>query len=1057
MVTWVPVLRRPLAGSTPTSVRVLAIHLLVAGCAPDGGGRSVPDAEPPRVDAASPGADAGPPGFDASPPSDATPDDAAPPPPDGAGSGSDARPPLPEPIRINEVQSRNGGTWVDARGVLSDWIELSNAGPTAVDLTGYALADDDDPDTVLTAAPGLTVPPGGVVVLFADDAPAEGPDHLAFRISGEGDELRLWNPAGTLIDRVEVPPLAENESFARTPDGRGDFGICGWATPGRPNGEQCGPPPPPALPDDEVYAAYVWPEPWPTAPSPLALAELALRPAAGGEAFVEILNVSDAPVPLAGWRLTLALHGPGRPAPEPGDGETHALGEAGETLAPGARRTYPVDEAWRIRWNSSETEVVVALFGPDQAFATDRVDAMAWPEGATLARRPDATGRHMFCAVATPGALNDACDPLAERPIADRVRHLRTPGDFRRLAQGGTSVGVEQVKWLLDMAADDTLYFLDTARWDLHYTFVREAILGQPHLDRCDPQENALFYDGWLAFSEVNYFRSEGRRFLMGTLVHHAGADLYTVEYAAGDVLTADQMRRGFLAVMAHVDDHRKYALRAADAGQLERVRALNGRLPLVGPNAPFRGVTYQPLTEAVGYGVLTYVSADALERTPLGEQVIVVTDRVPNDIPLVGGLVTEAFQTPLAHVNLLSRNRGTPNMALRDARNDPRLAPHLGTLVRLTVGPGAFEVVPAPPEEALAFWEARRPSGEPLRPRVDRTLRGVVPLSAHTFADLPALGGKAAQFAELYRVQSRDPDCPGPLTVPPDAAAVPVVHGLEHFEASGAAALLAGFEADPQFRADPAVREAGLAEVRGAILAHPVDPALLGDVEAYVVEHFGAGKARFRSSSNTEDLPGFNGAGLYTSTSADAADPASSVADALRTVWASLWNRRGYDERTFHNVAQDGVAMAVLVHAAYPAERANGVAISRNILEPLYRDHYINAQIGEASVTNPAPGVTSDQLVFRRRSPPSIEYLGRSSLTGGRPVLSDPEVAGLSCRLAAIHAHYKPLLDPAGTQRWFAMDTEFKLLDDARVLLFKQARAYAFGAVEIPADCREF
>ena len=53
------------------------------------------------------------------------------------------------------------------------------------------------------------------------------------------------------------------------------------------------------------------------------------------------------------------------------------------------------------------------------------------------------------------------------------------------------------------------------------------------------------------------------------------------------------------------------------------------------------------------------------------------VVDFIFRHIPLIGGLVTEAFQTPLAHVNILSRGRNTPNMALRDARHDPRLAPY--------------------------------------------------------------------------------------------------------------------------------------------------------------------------------------------------------------------------------------------------------------------------------------------------------------------------------------------------------------------------------------------
>jgi hypothetical protein len=515
-------------------------------------------------------------------------------------------------------------------------------------------------------------------------------------------------------------------------------------------------------------------------------------------------------------------------------------------------------------------------------------------------------------------------------------------------------------------------------------------------------------------------------------------------------------MRRSFFTAMRHVPHPERWSMRPQDARQIANMLEMDGQAPMVGPNAPFRGVTFQPLTEGLAYGILTLVPSEQLASTPLGPQVIVVTDQVPNDIDLVGGLVTEAFQTPLAHVNLLSRNRGTPNMALADARSDPRVAPLLGTLVRLEVTTGAFTMAPAEPAEAEAFWESRRPSGEPFRPRLDTGVRGVVPLDTATIDDLPAIGGKAAQYAELYRVVSAGRGCEGPLNVPRGAFAIPLVHSLEHFEASGAAAILQALRADPEFRSDPRARSLGLARVRAAIRAHPIEPALLAEVEAAVTERFGGERVRFRSSSNTEDLPGFNGAGLYTSISGEIDDPERRIDDALRTVWASLWLQRGYDERDYHNIAQEGVAMAVLVHPAALSEEANGVAISRNILEPIRRDHYLNVQLGEASVANPAPGVTTDQLLISPLRGAAPQYLARSSLSPGVPVLSLEEVRHVSCVLGAIHAHYRPLLDPDAENQWFAMDVEFKLVGPERALSVKQARAYSFGGQEPPADCRQ-
>jgi len=489
-------------------------------------------------------------------------------------------------------------------------------------------------------------------------------------------------------------------------------------------------------------------------------------------------------------------------------------------------------------------------------------------------------------------------------------------------------------------------------------------------------------------------------------------------------------------------------------------VRSIEGSVPLVGPNAPFEGVTYQPLTEGVTFGTLRFVAASDLENTALGPDVIVVTDDVPNDIPLVGGLVTEAFQTPLAHVNVLSQNRGTPNAGLKHARE--ALAASFDRLVRLEVSPAGLLVDDADPEEARAFIESRRPAGPRVAARLDTSLRGVQPLSGHGLASLPAIGAKAAQLAELGA--ARVPYCGGRslIETPATPFAVPLVHSLEHLEQSGARALLDDLETQADFVADPIARARGLAAVRDLIESAPVEPVLLAEVEAAVRERFGAERVRFRSSSNTEDLPGFNGAGLYTSVSAELGDDSRRVDDALRAVWASLYNARAYDERTYSHIDERSVAMGVLVHPAFRGERANGVAVSRNVLDPTRGDiYYLNAQAGEASVTNPAPGVATEQLNYRWGREPPIVYQSESSLLGalaGAPsqVLASDEVFDLVCALRTVHEVFQPLLDPMGEDAWFGMEVEFKFLGPERRLLIKQARPHSFGTPTPYGDCRE-
>ena len=66
--------------------------------------------------------------------------------------------------------------------------------------------------------------------------------------------------------------------------------------------------------------------------------------------------------------------------------------------------------------------------------------------------------------------------------------------------------------------------------------------------------------------------------------------------------------------------------------------------------------------------GKLRFVTAANLETEYLSFRDIVVLDHVPNDISVVVGMITEEFQTPLAHINVLAQNRHTPNMGLKGA-----------------------------------------------------------------------------------------------------------------------------------------------------------------------------------------------------------------------------------------------------------------------------------------------------------------------------------------------------------------------------------------------------
>ncbi|MGC4089793.1 MAG: PEP/pyruvate-binding domain-containing protein [Polyangiaceae bacterium] len=946
---------------------------------------------------------------------------------------------LPLELRINEVVADNEGVWLDEQGEADDYVELFNPTSAPLDLSAYLLFDGSGGYPL----PSRVLQPGEALLVWADDSPEQGPLHLPFKVSAGGERLRLISADARLVDEVSVPALAPHHAYVRLPDGRGKFVDCGWASPARKNGAECGPPHATEAPRLDDFAPYAWPSPWPATPTPLRLSEARLLPAD----FVEVENTSDQVVELGDFALRVAPMNPRVPYPTFELGEALAWPQA--TLAPGEIIAVSVAEAALADVRASANfEGALTLFDAGSGDAIDRLVFSDWPEGATLARdtsTPAAAFR--YCNQATPGRQNDACDPLQSRPVGRYLHALHTPGDFHALSFAHAGLGEESLGFMVNMEQGGTVTFLNSKDFPTHYNYVREELLQQGPVDICTPEGRTAYQVAWASFVRKNMLASEGRLFEVGSLFKHAGTELSTVLIVDVNLIPPERLKRVFFSLMEQTPDPQNWAVRPMSPAQAQRFSAVEGELPLVATDAPYRGVSYQPLVPGVTFGTLRWASAEDLPSLQLGPRDIVLTDSLPNDIPLIAGLITEAFQTPLSHVNVLSRARGTPNMALRDAHLHPRVAPLLGKLVRLEVAGFDFQLSLADPAEALAYWEMKQPSEAALVPRLDTDVRGVVPLEGRSLADLPAVGGKASQLAELGRVEL----CEG-ASIPAQAFAIPLVHSLEHYEASGANALLAELRKNPAFSADEAVRAEGLARVRARVMATPVDPALLREVVSAISERWPPGRVRFRSSSNVEDLAGFNGAGLYASEGVDVdAASAPSVEQAVLGVWQSLWNDRAFAEREYYHVDQSRVAMAVLVHPGFPSERANGVVVSRNVLSPEAEGQiYVNAQVGEALVTNPAPGISSDELAYVLDSAEET-YFRHSTFSPDAPVLSAAEAAQLACSVVRIHDHFEPLLDPQQSNPWFAMNMEFKLMGPERSLVIKQARPYSFGQ-EMPA-----
>jgi hypothetical protein len=94
--------------------------------------------------------------------------------------------------------------------------------------------------------------------------------------------------------------------------------------------------------------------------------------------------------------------------------------------------------------------------------------------------------------------------------------------------------------------------------------------------------------------------------------------------------------------------------------------------------------IVYLPLNPGESWGYLRLFPESNDDLTPID---IPVFDELPLDLSVVAGCITKAVQDSSSHVNLKSKERGTPNMVLRDAGpTQPRLEPFLNKPVHFVV-----------------------------------------------------------------------------------------------------------------------------------------------------------------------------------------------------------------------------------------------------------------------------------------------------------------------------------------------------------------------------------
>lgn len=141
-------------------------------------------------------------------------------------------------VVINEYSCSNLNSYPDNYGDYEDWIELYNAGGTAVNLQGYWLSDDPADIQKYQIPAGVTINPGARRMVFCSDRNtfSGGNIHTSFKLKQtRGEKFVFADPAGNILDSTSLFRTYVGHSRGRTTDGAGTWSLFDAPTPNATN------------------------------------------------------------------------------------------------------------------------------------------------------------------------------------------------------------------------------------------------------------------------------------------------------------------------------------------------------------------------------------------------------------------------------------------------------------------------------------------------------------------------------------------------------------------------------------------------------------------------------------------------------------------------------------------------------------------------------------------------------------------------------------------------------------------------------------------------------
>jgi rifampicin phosphotransferase len=525
------------------------------------------------------------------------------------------------------------------------------------------------------------------------------------------------------------------------------------------------------------------------------------------------------------------------------------------------------------------------------------------------------------------GAMDKTPDSTANS--LPRVLSQEDFDSIARVYHQGTPYAMPHIMFVIDRRNKDRIYYINSQKYRFHKDFLLATYLVPRGADIFKP----IYID-------------PDRRFIVGTVAWQKTVSRFTWELWEGDLATPELIRdtndlinRTFFQKVAYKPNSIRQEDASASLG-IERISQ----------NDLNKNQEYLALNTGKAVGRIHII--DKLDDTvEIGDNEIIVLKELPPSLPPVRGVIVAKPSSPLSHINILAKGWNIPNIYIKDA---DKLFAELNTywieldatltdykFKRVTRGD---EIIQSPDDQI---------------PPADLKTTRLLGLRQMRKKDSIAYGSKAANLGEMLHAQ-----IPG-LSVP-DGFAIPYYWYDRFMKSNGLDKTINDLIDDNDFVHNPRVRRQKLDALRASIQNGKFDDQLRREVIAKWRTQLAGRPVFVRSSSNSEDLPNFSGAGLYSSVAN--VRERDKLIEAIKKVWASLWNFQGYEARVRNYVSQTDVYMSALVQVGIDMDRG-GVMITKDPFDDGNRNAvYISAVCGHNSKVVDNVGIP-EQVLFNPKS----------------------------------------------------------------------------------------